>query len=101
MPTRKNDIWFKGVFTATDGSGVQPTSAKTTVSYMTFGNVNAVDVVNMTLDADGQTWRGKWSSANALPGIVEWHMECFGPLRGSRDGQFELTANTANMQSGG
>lgn len=94
--TRKNKLRLTVGFTATDGSGAEPTAAFCTVTYTRKNGKIWSEKFSLTKNPSTGKWSGLWDSKNAGPGEVEWNAECTGPLVGSIDGVFLLEANSAN-----
>lgn len=96
---RGNHFKFTATFTDTEGNPAEPVSADLRVVYV-LNNLQAVDVVPMTVTADPSVWEATWNSRGTQVAPVDWSAEAL-DVNGRYlvvDGSIDLSGNLANQQ---
>lgn len=94
---RKNLILLDATFTPVQGVVGAPSSAQIVLVYKNTSGAMVRDILPMTLQNDGVTWRAVWDSSQTIGGVVQWMTYCSGGLVGSDEGSFTINANGANV----
>lgn len=91
-------LFFTSFFDA-KGNLVTPAGASVHLTYIEAGQVANVSVEMTAPTGDEPQWTASWDSRNVSPGLVNWsiHTENSGLPYGVEDGNFILTANSANL----
>jgi hypothetical protein len=96
VTVRGNEIVCSGTFTAQDGSDAEPTNAAFIVVYTNNSGVETSQSIPMTQDVDG-VWSAIWDSTSCRSGKVSWKAQCWGGIKGAKQGTFTVMANDANV----
>lgn len=82
------------------GNIAQPNSADVSIVYPTLTGGTANTIVTMSAPGLGETaWTAEWDTRNVGPGTVYFSIHSSGSPASVQDGQFNLTANPANLQT--
>lgn len=100
---------FKQTYYDSTGGTVEPSSVRCWVSYLSTALENdGMGVLDMgrkttnfalTYNSTTATFEGSWSSTDAYPGTVYYHIKPADTTLDVVDGQFELRGNPANLIS--
>ena len=92
-----NTVQWTATFFDMNGAPTNPTSALIRITYSTALSTAQTDVSSMVQSSN--TWTGTWYSSLAIAGNADWHLQATGTsINSAYDGNFTLTANTANNQ---
>lgn len=94
---RGSTVQFGVVFYDANNQIVQPATAKLSVGYV-FGNARKIVSYDLTYDNALSKWTYSLNTRGMHPGLVTWSVSSTGnlPLY-TGDGEFNLTANDANL----
>lgn len=93
---RKNALIFTVAFTAADGSSTQPTTAYAVLKFKNLSGAQTQVSISLTYNTTNNNWTGAWDSSAAQQGNVDWVVYGAGNLEAAAQGQFQITANSAN-----